>query len=191
MLPNKCYCGCGGTIPKRTRKSRKEVKYLVGHYNKVNKPKGRKYIPKQSEIPSGLCECACGNKTNIAKTTYTHLRHFKGYPLPYLRGHGSKKLGSDSNQWKGGRTKTKEGYVLIKSHGHPYARSNNYVSEHRLVMEKHLGRYLEPYEQVHHKDGNKANNVVSNLELWTRSHPSGKRIKDLRDLDFVSSSLGF
>lgn len=39
------------------------------------------------------------------------------------------------------------------------------VYEHRLVMEEHLGRYLEPHEQVHHRDENKRNNHIDNLLL--------------------------
>jgi hypothetical protein len=40
------------------------------------------------------------------------------------------------------------------------------VYEHRLVMEKHLGRYLKPEEVVHHIDGNPGNNVLDNLMLF-------------------------
>ena len=39
------------------------------------------------------------------------------------------------------------------------------VKKHRFVMEGILGRPLKPSEDVHHKDGNKANNNPSNLEL--------------------------
>jgi hypothetical protein len=50
--------------------------------------------------------------------------------------------------------------------------------EHRLVMAQHLGRALLPTESVHHRDGNRRNNALTNLELWSRWQPSGQRIED-------------
>lgn len=42
------------------------------------------------------------------------------------------------------------------------------VLEHREVMEAHLGRKLESWECVHHRDGNRANNALGNLEVISR-----------------------
>lgn len=52
--------------------------------------------------------------------------------------------------------------------------------EHRVVMERQLGRKLEPWELVHHKDGNPTNNDIANLELTefgphTAEHHTGTR----------------
>lgn len=76
--------------------------------------------------------------------------------------------GSDHKGWKGGRRIDKSGYVLIYFPGHPFAGrpSKKYVREHRLVMEKHLGRFLDRKEVVHHRDGDKQNNSIENLELF-------------------------
>ncbi len=70
-------------------------------------------------------------------------------------------------QWKGGKIKDRHGYILIKVCGHPCANSLGYVREHRLVMEKKLGRYLKKGEVVHHVNHNKADNRSKNLVLYS------------------------
>lgn len=52
--------------------------------------------------------------------------------------------------------------------------------EHRVLMERHLGRKLEPWEIVHHRDGDTANNAIENLEVMefgahTGAHSLGRR----------------
>jgi hypothetical protein len=70
-----------------------------------------------------------------------------------------------NGRWKGGRILDRDGYVRVKSPGHPYAAQGNYVFEHRLVMEKTLGRFLERCEIVHHINGVKNDNRPENLEV--------------------------
>lgn len=78
--------------------------------------------------------------------------------------------GCRSSGWKGGRSVTSHGYVKVFMPDHPYATSSGYVYEHRLAVEKHLGRYLKPNECIHHIDLNKTNNDINNLLILTNSN---------------------
>ena len=83
-----------------------------------------------------------------------------------------RKKGSTSWNWKEGRTKSGE-YIKILKPNHPFCDNKGYVFEHRLIMEKHLGRYLTSGERVHHKGikhpigsiENKQDNRIENLFL--------------------------
>lgn len=50
--------------------------------------------------------------------------------------------------------------------------------DHRSVMEDHIGRPLIPGETIHHRNGDRADNRIENLELWSKSQPAGQRVAD-------------
>jgi hypothetical protein len=69
--------------------------------------------------------------------------------------------------WAEGRRLSKSGYIYIGKE-----------LEHRLVMEEHLNRVLKTHENIHHINGNRQDNRLSNLELWNTQQPSGQRVED-------------
>lgn len=67
-----------------------------------------------------------------------------------------------------GFTVTPKGYILVYVPEHPRATKAGYMMQHRLVMEKKLGRPLEPWEIAHHKNEVKSDNRPGNLELMSK-----------------------
>ncbi len=72
-----------------------------------------------------------------------------------------KRIGEKSPNWKGGIYKDKWGYIRLNT------TKGRIKLQHRLVMEEFLGRSLEPWEHVHHKNEDRADNSISNLQIVT------------------------
>lgn len=73
-----------------------------------------------------------------------------------------------------GKTITGEGYVKLWKPDHPNSQSKGYIMEHVFVMSEALGRPLERHESVHHIDGDRENNDLSNLQLRLGYHGKGQ-----------------
>ena len=122
--------------------------------------------------------CHCGASTNRdARTCRSCMTH--GKPL-------SGKSGAQHPAWKGGQTVDRDGDIRTYAPNHRWPRRSGYVLEHVRVMELAIGRRIAPNEVVHHKDHDKQNNELGNLELMTRGeHPRHHRDHDvnLRERD--------
>ena len=71
--------------------------------------------------------------------------------------------------FKGGISKSGEGYLMIHLKNHPMAGHNGYVYLHRLIYAEYIGRNLKSDEIIHHKNGNKLDNRIENLQLVNMS----------------------
>ncbi len=90
-------------------------------------------------------------------------------------------FGEAHHAWAGGRITTAQGYTAVRilpddplsSMAQSKVGDLRYALEHRVVMARHLGRLLADHETVHHLDGNKQNNDISNLQLRQGRHGKG------------------
>jgi len=103
-----------------------------------------------------------GKRTSIStefKSGHGRLRSLESYQnMP---------TGKDSWNFKTGVALYGTGYLYKLSPNHPNRDQNGRVAVHRLKMEKRIKRYLRPKELVHHIDGDKTNNKISNLLLFS------------------------
>lgn len=126
---------------------------------------------RQRKAKTGQTVCGvegCGRPHDAAGMCRTHRKRAgagEDVYAPILpRGTKSSPIGSSRRDH--------EGYIIEK------AAADRWVRQHRLVMERHLGRTLSDTEFVHHCNGQRDDNRIENLELWSRSHPSGQRVED-------------
>lgn len=97
---------------------------------------------------------------------------------------GRYRSGQIGSHPEGAEINHSSGYIQEKFNG-------KWTMQHRLVMEKVIGRPLKPSERVHHKNGNRQDNRPENLELWTgvgtsKKDPHGIRVVD-KVLDMLES----
>lgn len=129
--------------------------------------------PRRCPDHKGLCVAlGCGNQTYRQHSHCNrHRRWFRMYDT--ADGFEEWSAAIDWRRENPGRWITEDGYVVI------YDRDNQKGKhEHRMVMEEILGRPLLPGENVHHKNGDRADNRQENLELWSTAQPAGQRVRD-------------
>ena len=90
--------------------------------------------------------------------------------LPDRRGrHGNHAKGAKCRRWNQGRMIGSQGYVKLRlGRGHPLADANGYAREHIVVLAA-AGVTLGPDEVVHHRNGDRCDNRIENLEVTTRT----------------------
>lgn len=123
--------------------------------------------------PNSLTTCevlGCGDKAISLNLCRKHHSKFKKFGNPLL---GSIQDGR-SKEWR----PDKNGYIFKFDPKNIHADKNRLVYQHREIMGQVLGRPLRSDENVHHKNGDRSDNRIENLELWIKGQPAGQRVQD-------------
>lgn len=107
----------------------------------------------------------CDNCGKYYKTYLCYIKRSKNHFCCKKCEYEHKQLNNTFDKWRGGHICKSTGYKAIRINGKDY-------DEHRLVMQKHLGRKLNKNEVVHHINGNKLDNRIENLMLLTNQEHS-------------------
>lgn len=139
--------------------------YLASEYFRTRRDAStqRRFAGRRVERPCLQCQRPVTRAiSQFSKTTFCSLSCRRAYSVD----RGTRQLNSN-------------GYVVIfVGKNYPGAGKQGHVLEHRKVMQDFLGRPLTADENVHHINGDRADNRLENLELWSRSQPPGQRVVD-------------
>lgn len=102
----------------------------------------------------GMCQCGCGKPAPIAKQSNTKRGHVRGLPIRFIT-HHHLKVSNPNN--KGGLVLSK-GHILVRIRN-----KSSYYPFHRVLVENVLGKELPVKAVVHHSDGDRSNNTLSNI----------------------------
>ena len=144
------------------------------------------------------CSHKCYGKSKKGQPSHCSRITFKKGHTPWNKGlktgiipKTAFKKGSKHCDWKGGRTINSKGYIFIYNPNHPFCK-NNRIKRSRLVMEKHLGRYLTEKEIPHHKGikypissiKNRQDDRIENLQLFPNRSEHMKFHRSLKNRHF-------
>ena len=168
-LPELATAGCAVVTCDRTAVTRG---WCHGHYLRWHRGGDvRADVPLERAKPSTCRVATCGQDAKAAGLCRTHYRRLRvngdvqaDIPVREVTGEGSMSHG----YWK----------VSVPDELRHLTGGERAVGEHRLVMAQALGRALHLDENVHHRNGDRLDNRLANLELWSTMQPAGQRVHD-------------
>ena len=130
-----------------------DTNYLITHYNSLTAEELIEKFPQRSIVAIRKKAIKCG--LHVSRE------------MEYVN-RSKARSGENGANWNGGKRQTSNGYVQLLMKDHPRSDLNGYVMEHIVVWERETGIPVKPEFVIHHLDGNKKNNDISNLCLMKR-----------------------
>lgn len=124
------------------------------------------------------CDGSQGGPTYTGPLCAAHYERLRRYGDPTHKPPHRKDKGVYDPDRVGRRYPQDQGYFKVFDPTHPMADKTGHIKEHRYVMSNYLGRPLLPTESVHHKNGNRSDNRIENLELRDGPHGKGVTVED-------------
>ena len=137
-----------------------------------------KEIGKNDRCLHILCQCPICEKKRWTPIHKTKNQNYTGLCKDC---YGKSNVGKKNGMWKGGKSPSRD-YIRVAAPKHPLSTKDGYILEHRLVAANEWGVEAVRDMHVHHKDGNKSNNSLGNLEVMTHAdHMKCHAIKKRQD----------
>jgi hypothetical protein len=145
--------------------------WCLVHYYRIRKtgepgPAGESV--REAPVNGGKCKHSDGCLRDAEKSGWCSMHYSR------LRSFGEVGEADAMKERRPDRYVKPDGYAWVWSNGRR-------IQEHRLVMQRILGRPLRDFENVHHKNGIRSDNDPSNLELWVKPQVPGQRAVDLAE----------
>lgn len=145
---------------KLTKGSEKKVKLKCddcGHISETNFSNYFKTQIKNGNTGKTYCRICSNIRSGIRK---------RGSPSPFKGRNFPERCGKNHKCWKGGSYLSIDGYRMVMvTSGRMKSGWRKYRKEHIVLIEEKIGRRISKSECVHHIDGDKLNNDISNLVL--------------------------
>lgn len=126
---------------------------------------GKIFEPKTKNRVAKYCSFKCNSISNGYKKGHQfHKGGEKGWIKKGQRLSPNTEFKKKTGKWMS------KGYFYTYAPKHPFKNTSDGVAEHRLIVEKYIGRYLTRAEEIHHLNGNKIDNRVENLIIVSRNN---------------------